>query len=134
MTGQASLALEAVLFLLSFDIDDEDDRLDLIAGIGNMADATAKLAGASDFKSLREKPNVMQTMQFLSITKSEFEAARIESDSPDPGWFAVLHLLGLEVVNGLPKDRDIRTATAMALEMYEFFHEFLEEKANAPNP
>lgn len=129
MSDAATFYIEATQFLGTFDLDDDADRLELIEGIGNFADGAAMKAGAGSFQDLQDRPNVLTTTQFLNLTSSEFEAAQSDENMPEAGWFAILHLLGLRVIDALPKDRDVRQLVATFADLYGIFRMLVAEEA-----
>lgn len=132
MSEQEEMNAAAITYLAAFDPDDWGDRYNLIETLGNFADATAVTCGTADFADFRRDPNVMRTMQWLNITRGEYRRALDDSQMPEPGIFALLHLLGLDLANSLPKDRDIRRLMPILREMYDLFSELVGEIEDPP--
>ena len=134
--GLTSLIDEASDFLLSFDDADPEAQIELADGLLRIADATARFCGAESFLDLAERPDIVLIGRFCAITRDDY-ATDIDlgdPEGPDPGWFAVIHLMGLNLVKALPNDELALSAAQLGARLYSLRYAELQMGiANAPN-
>ena len=134
--GLTSLIDEASDFLLSFDDSDPEAQIELADGLLKMADATARFCGAESFLDLAERPDIVLIGRFCAITRDDYatEMDLGDPEGPDPGWFAVIHLMGLNLVKALPNDELALSTAQLGARLYSLRYAELQMGiANAQN-
>ncbi|MES2136514.1 MAG: hypothetical protein V4502_05580 [Pseudomonadota bacterium] len=132
MIAPLSLADRAADFVMAVTEDEQCDIRAIASLLLETADCVAVQAGAKDFVGLSDTVNVMAVATASAISRDAFEHALNSGDDRLAGATAAVHLMSLNLVDGLKSAEAAQKIAEMAAYLYS--QEYAHRQLIGSNP